>query len=74
MEIRGTMSVDQIDVILDDGRRLILSSSGHVSVFASNASSNQYTIELPTFAEVSQVCPADGDGTFPIRARHPGGH
>lgn len=74
MEIRGTMDVNNVDVILDDGRRVILSSSGHLSVFASNASSNEYTIELPTLGEVGRICPADGDGTFQIPAHHPGGH
>lgn len=54
--IRGTMTVHDLRVTLDDGRIVELSSYGDVHVYAGETDRNGYRIELPTVEHVAGTC------------------
>lgn len=70
-----TVEVSYVDCVLPDGRRVQLSADGHISVWLSTGSSNQYNLTLPTFEEIAQRCDQNNDdmgnaGTVPVCHRH----
>lgn len=77
LKVRGSFEVTShsLEIELDDARVIRVSADGSVHVFAGRNAfggyvSNNYRVTLPTFEQVNDLCPRDGDGTFTVEAHH----